>query len=217
MSKWRIRLPRENNAFDLNSLTDVVFRINYTARDGGEALRLAAKNARETKLKLVAGPGVAVMEPPLQRLFSARHEFPIEWRRFTHPAEGQPAEIRLPLSLERFPYFLRGRVILVTRLELYLFPIDSHTHEDIANEVLGLSLQHEVTVSGTDTKTNVGTVTLGFSIDSPMPQKGAALNLATVKIQSAVTHLTLQMTTDIGPFPISRMEDLVVLLTYVVL
>src|SRR6185369_3665287 len=32
VSRWRIELPRENNAFDFNTLSDVVLHFKYTAR-----------------------------------------------------------------------------------------------------------------------------------------------------------------------------------------
>jgi hypothetical protein len=50
ISRWRIELPHENNFFDFDSLSDVVVRMSYTARDGGPQLRnastLAAANRR---------------------------------------------------------------------------------------------------------------------------------------------------------------------------
>ena len=35
VSHWRIELPKENNYFDFDSLTDAVIHLNYTAREGG--------------------------------------------------------------------------------------------------------------------------------------------------------------------------------------
>ena len=46
VSRWRIELPPENNYFDLDTLTDVVLHLNYTAREGGTALREAAAQRR---------------------------------------------------------------------------------------------------------------------------------------------------------------------------
>ena len=42
VSRWRIELPRENNFFDIDTLSDVVMHFNYSAREGGEILREAA-------------------------------------------------------------------------------------------------------------------------------------------------------------------------------
>ena len=43
ISRWRIELPPENNYFDLDTLTDTIIRLNYTAREGGNLLRRAAR------------------------------------------------------------------------------------------------------------------------------------------------------------------------------
>lgn len=49
ISGWRIELPPDRKAFDLESISDVVLRLRYTARDGGATLRTAAMDS------LVAG------------------------------------------------------------------------------------------------------------------------------------------------------------------
>ncbi|KAJ0417375.1 hypothetical protein BJY00DRAFT_208344 [Aspergillus carlsbadensis] len=49
-STWSIELPPENNQFDLRTLSDAVLHIDYTAREGGEALRQAAAESAQTCL-----------------------------------------------------------------------------------------------------------------------------------------------------------------------
>lgn len=68
VSRWRIELPPENNYFDLDTLTDFVLHINYTAREGGPALAEAA--GREAHRHL---PGDGL------RVFDVRHDFPDAW------------------------------------------------------------------------------------------------------------------------------------------
>ena len=58
----------------------------YTARDGGEILRQAVEHARREAL-------AEAENAPLARLFSLKHEFPIEWYRFLHPVDVE-ASIR---------------------------------------------------------------------------------------------------------------------------
>ena len=48
VSRWRIELPPENNYFDLDTVTDVVLHLNYTARDGGDVLRMPPPPPPET-------------------------------------------------------------------------------------------------------------------------------------------------------------------------
>ncbi|HEU0076705.1 MAG TPA: neuraminidase-like domain-containing protein, partial [Longimicrobiaceae bacterium] len=45
VSEWRLELPRETNAFDFDTITDVVLKVSYTAREGGELLRRTALEA----------------------------------------------------------------------------------------------------------------------------------------------------------------------------
>jgi hypothetical protein len=103
-------MPKDCNAFDFATISDVILRVSYTARDGGEALRSKARSAV-----------IAPAQTELKRLFSARHEFPSGWHNLLHPrAEAQTQSIELDLSRERFPFQLRGRRIRITRVELFL-------------------------------------------------------------------------------------------------
>jgi hypothetical protein len=68
VSRWRIELPPENNYFDLDTVTDAVLHLNYTARDGGDVLRAAAAESARHRL-----PGDGL------RLFEVRQDFPDAW------------------------------------------------------------------------------------------------------------------------------------------
>jgi hypothetical protein len=115
VSRWRIELPIDTNAFDLNTLTDVVMHIKYTAREGGEILKNAARKAMNDE---IADSDSA----PLMRMFSAKHEFPEDWYRFLHPANLNAAgqSLALDLSRERFPYLFRGRTLMGSKIDLFL-------------------------------------------------------------------------------------------------
>ncbi|MGH9349773.1 MAG: neuraminidase-like domain-containing protein, partial [Vicinamibacterales bacterium] len=121
ISRWRFELQRETNAFDLETISDVVLRVAFTARDGGALLRAAALAARDVLWDTPPSDPSAPV-PPLRRLFSARHEFPDAWQRFLHPQPDGAQTLELPLAPERFPYSLRGRDIHVTRVDVYLKP-----------------------------------------------------------------------------------------------
>ncbi len=110
VSRWRIDLPRDCNAFDFDTIADVVIRMHYSARDGGEQLRTAARQA--------------VIVPPLRnlsRLFSARNEFPDKWHDFLHPGNADATvTLELDFSQERFPFRFRGRTIAIDQVELFM-------------------------------------------------------------------------------------------------
>jgi hypothetical protein len=140
VSKWRIELPPENNGFDLETLTDVVVQLNYTAREGGEGLRHAEARAARARL-----PGDGY------RLFDVRQEFPDAWvmlnrdiradgaerlrKRHGHGdyEHGKHAAPILPLPFHRnmFPFLTGRRAASVVRLQLFIqaeepMPVGAH-------------------------------------------------------------------------------------------
>lgn len=88
VSRWRIEMPPENNYFDMESLSDVVLHVNYTAREGGEKLRRAAREAAECDL-----PGAGWC------LFDLRHDFADAWELFRRKGCDQDEGRRRPLDL----------------------------------------------------------------------------------------------------------------------
>ena len=125
-STWRIDLPKDCNAFDFSTISDVIIKLNYTAREGGEVLR---KKAREAAVlparlaqKLAGETAVLPDQKNLLRLFSAKHEFPTEWYRFLHPTDQAATSQTLELNLtqERFPFHFRGKALEIAQVELFL-------------------------------------------------------------------------------------------------
>ena len=106
ISRWRIQLPREDNRFDVGTTSDVVFHIHYTARDGGEALRQAARTSAKELLSSGA------------RAFDARSDFASDWYRFKNPEAGQQPKLTLQLGDEHFPFHSRDDSIGITSIEL---------------------------------------------------------------------------------------------------
>jgi hypothetical protein len=117
ISRWRLEMPKENNAFEFEKISDVVFQFKYVAKEGGEPLRQAARQA------LASGP-----QDDLIRMFSASHEFSSEWYRFLNlgAGSGKSQSMALDLTIERFPYQFRGKMISIDRVELFLKFKDIH-------------------------------------------------------------------------------------------
>ena len=116
-SKWRIELPKENNAFDLSTISDVILHIRYTAREGGEAFR----NATREHLAAILADAASSRQA---RVFSMKTEFPTEWHSFLrNPAPVAGAlmhRISLDLSRERFPFLFRGKTLAASEVRLFL-------------------------------------------------------------------------------------------------
>lgn len=105
VSSWRFELSAHENYFDLDTLSDVVFTLRYTAREGGPMLRDAAREAARHRL-----PGNGL------RFFDIEHEFPDEWaafRRLPHDCE-ESRELTIPLDRALFPYLPGPRDVFVS-------------------------------------------------------------------------------------------------------
>jgi len=106
----RIELPQENNQFDIDSVTDLILHLNYTAREGGEVLRRVANEVAQRHL-----PGAGV------RYFDIRHEFPDAWHRFqgSFHREEAPKHLGIRLSRDMFPFIPGHRELWVNRLDIF--------------------------------------------------------------------------------------------------
>ena len=109
ISSWKIDLPQECNRIDIRSISDVVLHVKYTALEGGEALKKAARDAVVDK----------VSKSGLVRLFSVRDEFPEGWAKFLSAAEGPPI-LELDLSEKRFPKMFEGKKILFNAANFFV-------------------------------------------------------------------------------------------------
>lgn len=119
ISQWRLELPANPSAgepqqFDYDTISDVIFHIRYTARDGGEPLRTAAMS----HLKGLIDEGTAT---GMSRLFSIRHEFPTEWAKFKSVKiedSTKTAELSLELREEHYPFWGQGWLNGVERMDV---------------------------------------------------------------------------------------------------
>ncbi|HLZ85731.1 MAG TPA: hypothetical protein VKQ52_00770, partial [Puia sp.] len=116
ISLWRLQLPSAIRQFDYDTISDVIVHVKYTAREGGDALSLAAstniKNAVNAML-------VSQKDTGLFRLFDFRHEFPTEWYKFLNPVNPTDQQVlSVNIGPERFPYFTQGYHIKITSIDL---------------------------------------------------------------------------------------------------
>ena len=114
ISRWRLELPPENNFFDMDTVSDVIMAVNYTAREGGELLRRAANEVAQCSVRHAWS------------LFDVRHEFPDAWQMFKSSRRDREGERRLVLDIRRrmFPFLPCDRELAITRLAL-LFETDA--------------------------------------------------------------------------------------------
>ncbi len=126
ISEWRLELDPDCNRFDFKTITDVVLHLKYTARDGGDALKVKAKEAVGALVK-------SKDKTPLVHVFSARREFADEWHRFLHPLANQAGQ-SLSLDLaDVLPYQPAGRGIKITRVDIFVKTIFVKTAIPVGN------------------------------------------------------------------------------------
>ena len=153
ISQWRIEMPKEFRPFDYDTISDVILHLRYTAREGGKALRDAAVNQLQEAVNTLAEEGIL-----LSRLFSARHEFPGEWRQFLHSTDSQ-GTLNFELYKDRFPFMFREKTIKINRVGIYLKPkgtigdsfeltVDGHAMELKKDQSLGNILCGTTNLSG---------------------------------------------------------------------
>lgn len=108
VSCWRIELPRDNNYFDMETLSDVMLHMKYTAREGGEPLRRAASDDAR---RHVPGEGWVI--------FDLRTDLAADWARFrAHSWDGEPRVFEMRLYRDMFPFIPDHRELWVEEAAL---------------------------------------------------------------------------------------------------
>jgi hypothetical protein len=121
ISQWRLELDPETNAFDLETVSDVILHMRYVAAEAGERMRAAAKDATR---KLLSTPARRPGQPDsagLVRLFSASRELSGDWLRWLQP-NGAPVSrtLGVPVTRDRVPYLMQARKLRVNRVQVFL-------------------------------------------------------------------------------------------------
>ena len=186
ISDWKLKLTSAVPTFDWSTITDVVIHLRYTAREGGDLLRDAALKSLESELIGI----------PLQRSFSARHEFPTEWNAFLRPTTETEAALQLDLSEKRFPYFARGLEPTISKIELIVLVKSPSIWSDTNVTVEGGGRTADVTLASADNL-------YGGNPSGVVEYQGVSPGAWTVRVT----------TTSLG-LPSDWIDDFVVIATY---
>ncbi len=115
VSEWQLELPKDFRQFDYDTISDVILHLRYTAREGGGSLRTEAVKNLSNRVEEAQAAGSV-------RLFSVRREFPTEWAKFKSVKIAGPAtaaELSLNVREEHFPYWSKGRLEAIKRVDLF--------------------------------------------------------------------------------------------------
>lgn len=111
ISEWILEFPSDIRQFDFDTISDVILHIRYTAREGDDALKVAANDR-------IKGLIVNNTSSLLPRYFSLKHEFSNEWyAAFNQSVEvegydGRP--VNLELNIDQFPEYAKGKTVTIT-------------------------------------------------------------------------------------------------------
>jgi hypothetical protein len=118
ISEWQLELPGNPSKgdpvqFDYETVSDVILHIRYTAREGGSLLRQGAISNLKTLIDDAKAVGSV-------RLFSVGDEFPNEWAKFQAQVPGANQRFALELGVreEHYPFWSKGRLTSVTRVDV---------------------------------------------------------------------------------------------------
>jgi len=111
VSRWRLSVPKHSNTFDYSSVSDVILRVRYTARDGGKAFR-------DDVLGLLGK-----MTWRVQRAVSTAVEFPLHWHAFlTPPADATEQRLTFTFPAGSAHYDVSSARLTAVHAQLALGP-----------------------------------------------------------------------------------------------
>ena len=163
VSKWCLKLLPENNAFELDSVTDVVIQVKYTAREGGDVLRrestrrrLLADGWRLFDVRREFTDAWALLERDLQKSENGHARKEVE-ERTPHRKPTRP-ELRLILNRNMFPFLTGRRSVSVVRLQLFIQLEEDVQHAGSYIKVKYCPVGHQYQEEEEDEKMNSTTV-----------------------------------------------------------
>ena len=199
---WHIKLNKDFPQFDLTSISDVILHLNYTAREGGGALKSKAVEAFNQKLNSLA---LAENQKGLFRVYDIKSEFSTQWHKFLN---STAADIDQTLILddlqERLPYFTKNfKTKKVSKIELVAMVKDSTKSYKVMISPLGSAPEDLLSLS-------VGTTYQGLhNVSNDLSGSEVDLNSWTIKIQE-------DGATDFRSLDVDAIEELFLIINYTI-
>ena len=110
ISSWRLELPGAFRQFNYDSISDIIIHLNYTAKDGGDPLKISVEENIEAGLNAMADYfAVKSKDKGLQAWLSMKTDFSNSFARLLGQAEDNTKGTDIEITNRHFPYFLRDR------------------------------------------------------------------------------------------------------------
>jgi hypothetical protein len=201
ISEWHIELPRDFRQFDYDTISDVVLHMRYTAREGGSLLKQqATAELQEALNRFISVEG----QEGLAQVFSLRHDFPSEWHRFLKTVDADDNHVQaFALAKNRFPFLFQGRVVTVTRVDLFAAPKPDAEGPESVLEPVELT-----TPDGQDVGLQPGAAVGG------LVRKTAAVNVEVRSAEDNQADWVLKVPEADVPTSLAQLEDIFILCCY---
>lgn len=222
ISTWKLELPGEFRSFNYDTISDVILHMNYTARDGGDALKgTVISHLKDTLNKWM--DEMAEEGTGLVRLISIKQEFSSEWHRFLQAIsigenQSQLHRLNFEIKPQHLPYFLRNSDLNLINLTVAMKMQDENAQEliiDVPVTLYQIQDQNQVEIG-------TGIVLAGADSSANLPMVSFDLEedlLGIWRIQIDTTSLSAELKKDqSAPASIDqdKMEDMFMILRYTV-
>lgn len=221
ISQWHLKLLAPYPQFARESISDAVWHLRLTARDGGDGLATQVTRDIQTAVNSML---LAEARTGLYRAVSARQEFPAEWARFLNPAPGADAALQITLPKDRFPAAYQASRMSVDTVSV-LLPLSSTLLPDgqkplsvyAASSPLSITLNAPggMTATGdlsSDAGFLAGTPAKTFTIPAEVTRDAATWTVTMTRSSIAALDPRLRTTDD--RLRLEAVEDLVLVLRY---
>ncbi|KAK5988291.1 Toxin subunit YenA2-like protein [Cladobotryum mycophilum] len=120
ISRWKLRLPNDFPQFDFQTISDVLIKVSYTAKNGGDMLYAAAvKGIRDTLLETAR----LSQKHNLQVCVALHVDNSPHWNQFSDDSNTGTDGMRImevQNIQERLPYFVRRSTIKIIAATIYV-------------------------------------------------------------------------------------------------
>jgi len=202
---WHIKLNKDFPQFDLSTISDVILHLNYSAREGGGALKTAAVNEFNKKMNALA---LSESKQGLFRVYDIKREFSTQWHKFLHPAKAaDDQELVLENLQERLPYFTKNFTLKkVSKIEVVALAKDSTKTYQVMLSPLGNAPADLLTMA----PGSVGTVYQGlYNVLKDLTGSEVDLNTWTIKVKEDAVA-------DFKSLPTDAIEELFLIINYTI-
>jgi len=197
--------------FDFNTVADVILHLRYTAREGGEPLKQAVVRYIRTALnEFVNNEGAK----GLAQIFSLRHDFPDDWRRFVTVADENGRHTQaFSLAKDRFPLVFQGQKITITAIDLFGVP-KADVVSDEALETLTLTSPPDKKEVKLDNGAEIGRLVHKMNKQEDDLKLVVEVKNAKGKDKQAEADWTLTVAKDNVTKCLDPLEDIIILCRY---